>query len=510
MLLSRVPLFPRSSLLRRMSSIYLLPVDPSALQVTPSAPSGVDPAKLWNQTPHAASKPPNVGTTHLFYGDNITALSSLGDNFAANKGDQRREVVRKAVAGGIKKVRDLGESVDGSKVLLDASVDPHAVAVGAHLALYHFTLKTKPTSSFDPRLSEPLPDKLSLSPLFSSAEWDTGVVYAEAQNLARTLMEYPANIITPTAFTERIKAEAAGLENVEVIVRDTEWAAKKGMRTFLSVAKGSQEPAKFLELHYKGGPKDAPPLVLVGKGITFDSGGISLKPSGGMKLMRGDMGGAATVTATALAAARLKVPVNLIVLTPLTENLPGPTASKPGDTVYAMNGKSIEIDNTDAEGRLVLSDAMYYGSTEFNAHTLIDVATLTGAVDIALGEPYSGVFTNSDELWNQLHSAGLREHDRFWRLPLDEEYGPQIYSSNADLCNTGGKRAGSCTAALFLKAFVEGVDPAEGEEDPKIRWAHIDIAGSMEATRASAYQEVGMTGRPTRALIEFVRRLAQQ
>ncbi|KAI0762209.1 hypothetical protein C8Q74DRAFT_1371302 [Fomes fomentarius] len=170
-----------------MSSIYLLPVDPSALQVTPSAPSGVDPAKLWKQTPHAASKPPNVGTTHLFYGDNITALSSLGDKFAAKKGDQRREVVRKAVAGGIKKVRDLGESVDGSKVLLDASVDPHAVAVGAHLALYHFTLKTKPTSSFDPRLSEPLPDKLSLSPLSSSAEWDMGVVYAEAQNLARTV-----------------------------------------------------------------------------------------------------------------------------------------------------------------------------------------------------------------------------------------------------------------------------------------------------------------------------------
>ncbi|KAI0713970.1 cytosol aminopeptidase family, catalytic domain-containing protein [Earliella scabrosa] len=491
-----------------MSNIYLLPVDPSATSASAAAP--VDAAKLWQLTPSAKSKPAKVGTTHVFYGDKITALSSLGDKFEKKKGDERREVVRKAVAGGVKTVRALGESVEGSNVVVDASVDPHAVAVGAHLALYHFTLKTKPTSAFDPRLTQPLPDKLSLSPLAPAADWDLGVVYANAQNLARTLMEYPANIMTPTAFTERIKAEAAGLDNLEVIVRDTEWAAKKGMRTFLSVAKGSQEPAKFLEMHYRGGPKDAAPTVLVGKGITFDSGGISLKPASGMKLMRGDMGGAATVTATALAIAKLKVPINLVVLTPLTENLPGPTANKPGDVVYAMNGKTIEIDNTDAEGRLVLSDAIYYGSTEFGAHTLIDVATLTGAVDIALGELYSGVYTNSEELWTDLHAAGLREHDRFWRMPLDEEYGPQIYSSNADLCNTGGKRAGSCTAALFLKNFVDGVEPADGEDAPKIRWAHVDIAGSMEATASSAYQEVGMTGRPTRALIEYLRRAAAQ
>ncbi|KAI0686508.1 leucine aminopeptidase [Cerioporus squamosus] len=485
-----------------MSSIYVLPIDPSAPSV---AAAPVNAAKLWNSTP-AAGKPPKTGTTHLFYGDNITALASLGYKFGAKKGDERREVVRKAVAGGVKKVRDLGEGVEGSKVLVDASVDPHAAAVGAHLALYHFTLKTEPTSAFDPRLTKPLPEKLTLASLSPSQEWDTGVVYAQAQNLARTLMELPANIMTPTAFTERIKAEAADLANVEVIVRDTEWAAQKGMRTFLSVAKGSQEPAKFLELHYKGGASDATPLVLVGKGVTFDSGGISLKPSKGMSLMRGDMGGAATVCATALAIARLKIPVNLVVLTPLTENLPGPTANKPGDTVYAMNGKSIEIDNTDAEGRLILSDAIYYGSSEFKPDTLIDVATLTGSMDYALGEIYSGVFTNSDSLWTELHAAGLREHDRFWRMPLDEEYGPQIYNGPADLCNTGGSRAGCCTAALFLKSFVDGVQPAEGEEAPRVRWAHIDIAGSMEASGSGAYQEKGMTGRPTRALIEFIRR----
>lgn len=174
--------------------------------------------------------------------------------------------------------------------------------------------------------------------------------------------------------------------------------------------------------------------------------------------------------------------------------MPGPSATKPGDIIYAMNGKSVEVDNTDAEGRLVLSDAICYTSTEFKPHTLIDVATLTGACVIALGEVFSGVFASNDELWQRLDAAGKEEHDRFWRLPLDEEYGPQIHSSNADLQNTGGRPAGSATAALFLKPFVNGL---EGDE-PSIKWAHLDIAGSMEATRPSPYQEKGMTGRPVR------------
>jgi len=277
------------------------------------------------------------------------------------------------------------------------------------------------------------------------------------------------------------------------------------MNTFLSVTRGTDEPAKFLEIHYNGAAdKSATPVVFVGKGITFDSGGISLKPAKDMKLMRGDMGGAATVTSSALAIAKLKLPINLIVVTPLAENLPGPSASKPGDVVYAMNGKSIEIDNTDAEGRLVLSDAIYYATSTYKPKTVIDVATLTGAMVVALGGVYSGVFTNSDELWNELDVAGKETFDRFWRMPLDEEgYGPQIYSSNADLCNTGGRDAGSCTAALFLRSFVDGID----KEDATIRWAHLDIAGTMDA-KAGPYQQKGMTGRPVRAIVEFARRLA--
>jgi aminopeptidase len=323
-------------------------------------------------------------------------------------------------------------------------------------------------------------------------------------------MELPANIITPTAFTERVIAEFSGVANVEIIVRDEAWAAEKGMRTFLSVTQGTSEPAKFLEIHYKGASdSSAQPLAFVGKGITFDSGGISLKPGANMKLMRGDMGGAATVVSSALAIAQLKIPINLVAITPLCENMPGPSATKPGDIIYTMNGKSVEVDNTDAEGRLILSDALYYTSTTYKPHTLVDLATLTGAMDVALGEIYSGVFSTSDSLWNELRVAGEAEHDRFWRMPLDDEYGPQIHSSNADLQNTGGRSAGSCTAALFLKAFVEGIE-AEGGNEPLLRWAHIDIAGTMEASRPTPYLEKGMTGRPVRALVEFAKRLASQ
>ncbi|KAH7886392.1 cytosol aminopeptidase family, catalytic domain-containing protein [Phlebopus sp. FC_14] len=482
------------------SKAYIVPVDPK----NPGQSSS-----LWTTLP-PSQKHPKVGTSHLFYGarngNDVTALVSLGEGFEAKQGDARREVIRKAVGSGVKSVKALGDGV--SEAVVDVLTDPHASAVAAHLALYNFTLKTSPPSAFDPRATEKSPEKLTVKPASDSADWERGVVYAKAQNLARTLMELPANVMTPTAFTERVKAELKGISNVDVIVRDEAWAAEKGMRTFLSVTKGTSEPAKFLEIHYKGAPSpDDQPIAFVGKGITFDSGGISLKPSSGMKLMRGDMGGAAAVVSSMLAIAELKLPINVVAVTPLCENMPGPSANKPGDIIYAMNGKSVEIDNTDAEGRLILADALYYASTEFKPHTVIDVATLTGAMDVALGEVYTGVFTTSDTLWEQLHAAGESEYDRFWRLPLDEDYGPQIYSSNADLCNTGGKPAGACTAALFLKAFVDGIEPQEGKE-AAVRWAHVDIAGTMEFTRPTPYQEKGMTGRPVRAFVEFVRRLS--
>ncbi|ESK96453.1 leucine aminopeptidase [Moniliophthora roreri MCA 2997] len=474
-----------------MSSL-VVPIDPSS----PSA----NYSNLWNNSAlgDSASK---VGTTRVFFNEpKITALSSLGEKFDSKKGDDKREIVRKSIGSGVKALKAL----DGVKeVEVDASLDAHAASVAAHLAAYDFTLKTAPTPSrFNPNLKEPIPEKITIKPVESSQDWERGYTYAYAQNFARTLMELPANVITPTEFCNRVQKEFSGLENVEIIVRDEKWAEEKGMRTFLSVTHGTNEPAKFLEIHYKGGKSGTKPIAFVGKGITFDSGGISLKPGAGMKLMRGDMGGAASVVSAAWAIAKLKLPVNLIVCTPLTENLPGPSATKPGDIIYAMNGKTVEVDNTDAEGRLVLSDAIYYANTEFKPHTLIDVATLTGAMVTALGEIFTGVFSSSDELWKDLYVAGEYEFDRFWRMPLSEDYGPQIYSSNADLCNTGGQPAGSCTAALFLKNFVDGI---EGDE-PTLKWAHLDIAGTMEVTRPTPYMEKGMSGRSVRALIEYVRR----
>ncbi|KAF9028210.1 leucine aminopeptidase [Rhodocollybia butyracea] len=482
------------------TSAYVAPVDPNS---PASLVPNVDIAKIWATVPRGEKV--EVGTTRVFYNtpeSKITAASSLGDNFASKQGDARRELVRKSVGSAVKALKAL-EGLQ--EVTVDASADPHAAAVAAKLASYNFTLKTNPPSRFNPNLKEPIPPKLQFKPIEGSKEWDRGVAYAYSQNLARTLMELPANMMTPTAFCERAKTEFAGVENVEIFVRDEAWAEKKGMNTFLSVTHGTNEPAKFLEIHYKGAAqKDAKPLALVGKGITFDSGGISLKPAADMKLMRGDMGGAATVVSATLAIAKLKLPVNLVTITPLTENLPGPSATKPGDIIYAMNGKSVEVDNTDAEGRLVLSDAIYYASTEYKPHTLIDVATLTGAMVIALGEVYTGVFSTSDELWQRLHAAGEREFDRFWRMPLSEDYGPQIYSSNADLCNTGGRPAGSATAALFLKAFAHGIEAEDGSNAATaMKWAHVDIAGTMEATRPTPYQEKGMTGRPVRYVVFF-------
>ncbi|KAF8587050.1 leucine aminopeptidase [Ramaria rubella] len=493
------------SLSRALTRTMSTTGSPDAYLLYPtSQQAGLSPDKLW-----ATTRPKNkVGETKLFYNqvsgnpEALTALVSLGEKFASKKGDAKREVVRKAVGNGVKKLRDAG----AKNVAIDASVDAHAAAVAAKLGLYKFTtLRTKEEDKNPEVAVEPLNGAASKDGL----DWSTGIVYAESQNFARELMELPANIVTPTGFTERVKEAFKGIPNIEIHVRDTEWAKSKGMNTFLSVTKGTAEPAKFLEIHYKGASsKDSQPLAFVGKGITFDSGGISLKPPKGMKLMRGDMGGAATVVSSTLAIAKLELPINLVTVTPLTENLPGPTATKPGDIVYAMNGKTVEIDNTDAEGRLVLSDALYYTSTTYKPHTLIDVATLTGAMVISVGEVFSGVFSTSDTLWSELHAAGEAEYDRFWRMPLDDEFGPQIWSSNADLCNTGGAPGGSCTAALFLKEFVDGIEAKDGEEAP-LRWAHIDIAGAMEATRSGPYTPVGMTGRPTRALVEFARRLTK-
>ncbi|EJD52311.1 hypothetical protein AURDEDRAFT_158038 [Auricularia subglabra TFB-10046 SS5] len=472
--------------------VYVIPIDPAALDNN-AAPFNAQ--ALWENAGAEAKQ----GTTRTFFdmrdGASAITLVSIGKDLRTN----RDEAIRRAVAIGVKAARDTG----GKVVHVDVAGHPHAAAQGVHLGIFQFTLKT----TADAKKQDPLVIPIGAAKASDGQlSWETGVLYAQVQNLARELTELPGNMCTPTYFCERVQKEFAGVANVEISVRDKEWAQSKNMNSFLSVAKGTDEPPRFLEIHYQGADASARPIVWVGKGITFDSGGISIKPSANMKLMRGDMGGAASVVSAALGVAKLKLPINLIVLTPLTENLPGPSANKPGDIIYASNGKSIEVDNTDAEGRLVLADALYYGSSTFNPHTIIDVATLTGAMVSALGAAYSGVYSSADSLWDELHAAGEAEFDKFWRMPLDDVYASQITGSNADLCNVGGAAAGPCTAAYFLKSFVNGID----EPEPKIRWAHIDNAGSMSATTPLPYQSAGMTGRPTRALLEFARRSALQ
>ncbi|KAI7965162.1 hypothetical protein MJO29_003260 [Puccinia striiformis f. sp. tritici] len=463
--------------------------------------------------------------TKVFYGPEKTTIVAVGTGKISEKLTEieKADKTRKIVGSGAKVLK---EHLSVSKeVLVDNVWSSHAAAVGATVSTFHYSLKTKKDAveKCTPIVYKPLNDQpVQLSIEKSNGkliglDWSTGITFGQAQNLARELMESPANLMTPTLFCERISKEFQGIKNVDIHVHDKAWAESHKMNSFLSVARGTTEPCKFLEIHYKGASGGSsgefkPTVALVGKGITFDSGGISIKGGAGMKLMRADMGGAATVTSAAWAIAKLGIPIDMVICTPLTENMPSGHATKPGDIIYAMNGKSIEVDNTDAEGRLVLADALYYASSVYKPKTVIDCATLTGAMMIALGEPFSGVFSTSDNLWTHLDSAGKVEQDRFWRMPFDDFYMRQIDSCNADLCNTGGRTAGSCTAAIFLREFVDGLacNAKEGTEQAEdtVEYAHIDIAGAMECTLPDPVNPKGLTGRPVRALIEYIRQQA--
>ena len=305
--------------------------------------------------------------------------------------------------------------------------------------------------------------------------------------LVRDLGNLPANICTPTYLAEQamelqkhypITTTVLEIADMEVL----------GMGALLSVARGSRQPAKFITLEYKNSKNDTAPIALVGKGVTFDTGGISIKPAAAMDEMKYDMCGAATVLGVLKSAAELKLPLNLIGIIPTTENMPGGNASKPGDVVTSMSGQTIEILNTDAEGRLILCDALTYAE-RFKPAVVIDIATLTGACVIALGAHASGLLSNNDALAAELIAAGSDTHDRAWQLPLWEEYQKQLDTNFADMANIGGREAGTITAACFLSRFTK-----------KYAWAHLDIAG----TAWKSGKEKGATGRPVPLLMQFL------
>lgn len=415
---------------------------------------------------------------------------------------EEKENIRKAYASAIKKVATLYEANE-LKIIVDASCTDlvQEIAEGTTLASYKYNaLKSAPaklTPSVDLDCTQ-----ISTSDE-SRKDWDVGCVYANAQNLARRLADAPANHMTPTLFCEKVINVFEEFEQVEVLVHGEEWMEKKGMGGLLAIAKGSSEPPKFLQIRYWGKAKgdEEGCVALVGKGVTFDAGGISLKPSGGMALMKGDMMGAAAVAASVFGAASLRLPLNIVAVIPLTENLPDGKAVKPGDVITTMMGKTVEIDNTDAEGRVILADALYYVSKTYKPHTIIDVATLTGAIDVALGGVFAGLFTNSDKLAAALLDAGKASGDRLWRMPLDREYLPLIKSDVADLKNVGSRSGGAITAAMFLSEFVPGVSVSGSEH---VSWAHLDIAGVMHNKSATGYLSAGMTGRTTRSILKYL------
>ena len=317
-----------------------------------------------------------------------------------------------------------------------------------------------------------------------------GLAIGDAVTFTKNLANTPSNICTPRYLAQAAKALSAKQRSIKVNVLDEKAMQKLGMGALLAVSKGSSEPAQFIILEYRGGPKNQAPIAFVGKGITFDTGGNSIKPADSMVGMKYDMCGAATVLGTLQAAAELKLPLNIVGLVPAVENMPGGNAYKPEDILVSMSGQTIEVISTDAEGRLILADALTY-CERYKPRAVIDIATLTGAVVIALGFHTTGLLTNHQALADALLKAGEQSYDRAWQLPMYEEYQEQIKSPFADMANTGGRSAGTITAAAFLSRFAD-----------KFNWAHLDVAGT--AAMMMGTSERAATGRPVPMLVQYL------
>ncbi|MDP2952760.1 MAG: leucyl aminopeptidase [Chloroflexota bacterium] len=365
-----------------------------------------------------------------------------------------------------------------------------AVVEGALLGLYtfrrHLTKEAEHKDIEELTLVERDSDKLSAL----ERGLARGRVLAEAAIFARDMVNEPANYMTPTIMAESAQ-EMARAEGLECTVLDREDMQRLGMGALLAVAQGSHQPPRFIILRYRGEGAEGKPLGFIGKGITFDSGGISLKPSEGMAEMKSDMAGGAAVVGAMRAIARLKPKVIVTGLVPCTENLPGGAAQKPGDVLKALNGKTVEVVNTDAEGRLILSDALSYAVRE-GIGPLVDLATLTGACMVALGKIRSGAFTNNQEFLARVIKAAEEAGEKLWQLPMDEEYKEDNKSQVADIKNAGSRWGGAITAAQFLAEFV-GDTP----------WVHLDIAGTAMTDKARGYLVNGATGVGARSLVHL-------
>jgi leucyl aminopeptidase len=411
------------------------------------------------------------------------------------------EGVRRASAVAIKRARDLNARTVASVVHgagvgeLQTQQAAQAVAEGALLGLYRYDA---------PKQSELVNQVESLTLIEQAADKlaqiDAGVRAAEAivagVTLARDLVNMPPNIATPTRLAEAAR-QIAATYGMALTIGDREWAAERNMGGFLAVAKGAGEPPYFIVLEHNASRADLEPVVLVGKGITFDTGGISLKPAEKMEEMRSDMGGAAAVLGAMQVVGRLNLPLRVIAIAPCTENMPDANGYHPADVITLSNGKTVEIISTDAEGRMILADALVYAQ-QYKPKAVVDLATLTGACVIALGEMVAaGIFCTDDWLRDRLVASGAEAHERLWPLPLWDDYKEKIKTISADMMNTGGRYGGVGTSAVFLKEFTD------------YPWAHLDIAGmalNMKKAFETPYVPLGATGFGVRLLVDFLRK----
>lgn len=355
------------------------------------------------------------------------------------------------------------------------------------MACYHYTA-TLGTPKPGPTFSKLTAAVDGISVAKAKQSLSVGATIGNGANLTRELVNLPGNVCTPSYLAKEGRALGRKYDKLSVSVLDEKKMASMGMGSLLSVGNGSDEPSKLIIMKYEGGPAKQAPYCLVGKGITFDTGGISLKPAKGMESMKFDMGGAGSVFGVMQTVAELGLKINVIGVVAAAENMPSGCATKPGDVVTSMSGKTIEILNTDAEGRLVLCDALTYVE-RFKPEEVVDIATLTGAIIVSLGHEASGLFANDDGLAESLTAAGLASGDEAWRLPINKRYDRQLNSKYADMQNIGAGTAGSITAACFLARFAE-----------KYKWAHLDIAGT-----AFQSMQKGATGRPVPLLVEYLR-----
>ena len=403
---------------------------------------------------------------------------------------------RDAIRAAFKVLNGTG-AADAALFLNDVSVNNRDIAwkvsqtaIVAMESIYRFDQLKSKAEEKKPHLRKVTLGVLNgLQPELAAGEeaLQQGLAIADGMKLAKDLGNLAPNLCTPTYLAEQAR-DIAKTHKLKVTVLEQKDMEKLGMGALLAVARGSRQPAKLIALEYWGRAEKEKPLVLVGKGITFDTGGISLKPAAEMDEMKYDMCGAASVLGTLTAVAKLGLHVNLIGIIPTTENMPGGNATRPGDVVTSMSGQTIEILNTDAEGRLILCDALTYAE-RYQPEAIVDIATLTGACVIALGHVASGLLSNDDDLAAELLGAAEQAADPAWRLPLWDEYQEQLKSNFADMANIGGRAAGTITAACFLSRFTK-----------KYRWAHLDIAG----TAWKSGKEKGATGRPIPLLTQFI------